>query len=377
MHNKKVAFLIPTLSIGGAETYTINLSKALSSYFDVSILVLSNDIKLNVSNNVRLYTFPIKNKIKKVFNIKKCIEDNHFDVVISVMEQANFFNLILEKICFQYTPIYSVHTPITEAFRYRSKLKRTIGYFIYNKLLSKCSNIIAVSDGIKSELTNKFSFNNVKRIYNPVDLIKIKSLSNKTIPLDKNQDFTIVTVGRLVDIKGHADLIKAFASLKMQYPKSRLIIIGHGILFEELNTLIQKEDLTESVHLLGEIPNPFPYFKISDLYICSSKLEGFGLTIVEAMATNLSIASINCDYGPREILSDKNMSYGFLSPPIIKGTSLESQQLLLNLMKDAIQSTELRRKYVINSEKKVRDFSIDLIKEEYFEYIKSTFKTDL
>jgi glycosyltransferase involved in cell wall biosynthesis len=371
MQEIKIAFLIPTLTVGGGEKLTVDLSESLSSYFNVSIILLSDNVRLKVSDKVQLHTFPTKNLFKKILNLNKFIKNNNFNLIISVMEQANFVNAVLSKLTKGYVPIYSVHTPLTQAFLYRSKLKRLISNFTYRRLLNKNSNIITVSDGVKSELENDFMFLNVKRIYNPIDLKNVNELTKEKINMSKNLEVTFINVGRLVSIKGHIDLILAFKLFKELCCNSRLLLIGTGELYKELNELIIKENLTDSVYLLGEITNPFPYFLISDLYVCSSKLEGFGLTILEAMASKLLVASIDCDHGPREILCSNGNSYGFLSDPIVTGTPKESQQLLLKVMKDGINKNELRKIYLEKLDGRVNDFSLDVVVQEYVEYINS------
>jgi glycosyltransferase involved in cell wall biosynthesis len=371
MQQIKIAFLIPTLSVGGGEKLTVDLAESLSSYFNVSILLLIDNVRLKVSDKVNLHLFPSKNIVKKILNLNSFIEKNNFNIVISVMEQANFINALLSKINTKFIPVYSVHTPLSQAFIYRSKLKRIVSNFTYKRLLSKNTNIITVSEGIKLELERDFSFTNVKRIYNPINLNKVKELAKERIPMTKKSGVTFISVGRLVCIKGHVDLILAFKLFKDTCSNSRLLIIGSGELYEELNKLILVNSLEDSVYLLGEVINPFPYFLISDLYVCSSKFEGFGLTILESMASKLLVASIDCDYGPREILRSNSNLYGFLSGPVLTGTRNESQQLLLKVMKDGINNSELRQEYLHKLDERVNVFSSEKIVQEYVEYINS------
>lgn len=369
MKKIKIAFLIPTLTIGGGEKLTVDLSEALAKYFDVSILLLKDNIKFNMSDNIELKVFSSKNKLKQLFALNTFVRSSGFDVIISVMEQANFINALLSKVCKTYIPVFSVHTPLSKAFLYRSKPKRIVSNFIYKRLLGKNAQILTVSDGIKNDLQKNFSFTNVKRIYNPIDLNAVSRLVNESIEMVKTEGVTFVNVGRLVSIKGHRDLILAFKAFNLLYPKSRLLIIGGGELYSDLSTLITDQNLADSVYLLGEISNPLPYFLISDLYICSSKLEGFGLTILEAMSTGLIVGSLDCDYGPREILKAADKSYGFLSEKIVNGMSDEAQELLFKVMCDGINDKQSREFFIKSMKGRVQDFSLAVIVEEYIAYI--------
>ena len=121
-----------------------------------------------------------------------------------------------------------------------------------------------------------------------------------------------INVSRLVKLKGHYELILAFAKFFKSNPNSKLLILGDGPEKERLKELILRKDLSKSVLLLGQVLNPYPYYNISDFYICSSHYEGFGLTLLEAMSCGCIVASLDCNYGPREILRKGEEAFGFL-----------------------------------------------------------------
>lgn len=68
--------------------------------------------------------------------------------------------------------------------------------------------------------------------------------------------------------------------------------------------MVRKFDLDKQIKFLGMKSNPYPWLKRSELFILSSKFEGFGLVLVEAMIFNKPIISSNCKVGPSEILEN-------------------------------------------------------------------------
>ena len=69
---------------------------------------------------------------------------------------------------------------------------------------------------------------------------------------------------------------------------------------KKLKQLIDKYSLKDSVHLVGFKENPYSYLKAADLFVCSSRGEGFSLVVAEAMTLGIPILTVNCS-GPEEL----------------------------------------------------------------------------
>ena len=107
--------------------------------------------------------------------------------------------------------------------------------------------------------------------------------------------------------------------------ESNLLIIGYGSQLKEINKIIKKNNISKNVKILTNIKNPFPYYKIADTFVLSSKYEGFGNVLVEAAMFKNNIISSNCNSGPKEILLNgrggqlfKVGDYNALSKKILK-----------------------------------------------------------
>jgi glycosyltransferase involved in cell wall biosynthesis len=173
-----------------------------------------------------------------------------------------------------------------------------------------------VSDGIAVEL-----------VASGLPPSKVSTISNAVIGEDfddramrpvhhawlENRDRPVfVTAGRLVEMKDHRTLLRAFAIHLRQRP-ARLMLLGGGPMLEELQALAQALGIGEHVAFEGFVSNPLPYMRAADAFVLSSRSEGFGNVLVEAMGCGTLVVSTDCPYGPADILG--HGKYGILVPP--------------------------------------------------------------
>lgn len=123
----------------------------------------------------------------------------------------------------------------------------------------------------------------------------------------------VAAVGRLVPVKRYGDLIRAFVKVVAERPDWGLRLYGAGGQKEKLERLIADLDLGDRVTMMGPMSPIEPEIAKASLLAVSSKMESFGMTIVEAMRVGLPVVSTDCPHGPGEIISDG--VDGLLVPP--------------------------------------------------------------
>ena len=182
---------------------------------------------------------------------------------------------------------------------------------MYKILYSRATCIVAQCAEMKADIIETLSLDKDKivYIYNPVDLEEIKSLKIEFNPF-KKENINIVAIGRLAYQKGFDNLIDAFQLVSKQIANAHLIILGDGPLKNDLTKRVIDQQLVGKVEFLNFQENPYPYLFFSDMYVLSSRWEGFPNTMLEALACETKIVSTDCKSGPKEILGENE--YGFL-----------------------------------------------------------------
>ena len=140
----------------------------------------------------------------------------------------------------------------------------------------------------------------------------------------------ILSAGRLVPLKDHATLLRAFARVVSSQP-ARLVILGKGPERGKLLRLTEELGIAENVDLPGFRVNPFAYMSRARLMVHSSRYEGFPNVLVQAMACGTPVVSTDCEHGPREILEDGK--WGRLVPV---GDSEAMAEAIMETLRDPI-----------------------------------------
>ncbi|MFX1503918.1 MAG: glycosyltransferase [Promethearchaeota archaeon] len=368
---RKILLLIPSLEIGGgAEKVAASLTKTLVNRYDVSIITFYDSQEI-YSFSGKYFSLKLKLKTwKKIllpFKIQKLIKSISPDLIISFLEHTSFL-MILIKFMFQIKiPLIACsHTNPELAFKGKKKYMNFLIQILYKSNL--VNKIITVSKEIQNLFENNYNIkkNKIKTIYNGINLNEIKELTKDNVnhkDLFENSDLVkFISIGRLVELKGHKYLINAFSKVKEDLPNSKLIIIGEGNSRKEIEKLIKQKNLVRDVFLFGLVENPYIYLSKSDIFVLASKYEVFPMVLLEALACGLPIISTNCKTGPREILN--NGQYGILAK-VMDSDDLADK--MTNLAKDK----GLREKYTKKSLERSRTFDINNISEEWFNLIDS------
>jgi glycosyltransferase involved in cell wall biosynthesis len=115
---------------------------------------------------------------------------------------------------------------------------------------------------------------------------------------------TFLAVGRLNPQKGFDILIRAMAAVRDREPDWKLVILGEGDSRDELERLVEELGLVEAIHLPGRVRNPWPWLAAADVFVMSSRSEGFPNALCEAMVAGLPVISTDCPSGPADLIED-------------------------------------------------------------------------
>jgi glycosyltransferase involved in cell wall biosynthesis len=171
-------------------------------------------------------------------------------------------------------------------------------------------HIVAVSESTKEIFLETFPcfINKTKVIYDINNPQLITGMANleKNIYRDGFKGIRILTIGRLAHQKGYDIAVEACEMLKEKGVNFRWYALGKGPLESEIKELIQLKGLTEEFKLLGVKSNPYPYIKDADIYVQTSRFEGFGLAIAEARMLNVPVVTTKFDAVFNQMIDKKN-----------------------------------------------------------------------
>jgi len=148
-------------------------------------------------------------------------------------------------------------------------------------------------------------------IPNPVEAVRVHARAGDESK-EKERTSILVAMGRLSREKGFDLLLEAFSRIAGRHLDWRLKILGDGPLRSELEEHAAKLSLSRQVEFIGVVADPFPVLSGADLFVSSSRYEGFGNALCEAMACGVPVISFDCPSGPREIV--RNEVDGLLIP---------------------------------------------------------------
>ena len=158
----------------------------------------------------------------------------------------------------------------------------------------------------------------------------------------------VISAGRLIYQKGYDLLIESWKLVYSKHPDWKLDIFGNGPLCEELQKQISQNKLDNVVMIHPPTDHITEEFLHSSIYVMSSRFEGFGLVLIEAMACGLPCVSFNCPYGPETIITHKKN--GILVPD---GDIKQLSDTICHLM----DHDDIRQNYSIEAEQSVKRFS--------------------
>lgn len=227
------------------------------------------------------------------------------DTVVGYSELTPTYMTVLGSWMAFKRPFGMVHVHLSTLLQLgmRPRLHRRVLSLLY-PLLRK---VIGCSDAVTDDLRKGFGLQNAASIPNSIDLDRILAMACQELPRPFAPMFdrpALITIGMLGFQKGHDILLRAFQRIVDRGYPHNLIIVGGGKGRDDLEALIRALDLEGRVHLTGYVGNPYPLLRRADLFVLSSRFEGFAIVLAEAMALGVPIVSTDCNAGPREVLAD-------------------------------------------------------------------------
>jgi len=183
------------------------------------------------------------------------------------------------------------------------KLRNPALRYIAGAAYRKAKVCIGSSRAVEEEF-KKMGVKKITVISNGVDLDKFSHVGGST-PHIKDDEFSILSVGRQEKVKGHKYLIEAFSEIKKEIPEAKLVLVGDGSERGHLEKQADGLGIRGSIEFAGEIlHDELPrWYHRADVFVMPSLSEGFGITAIEAMASGVAIVATRAGSLP-EIIRD-------------------------------------------------------------------------
>ncbi|MEG2270950.1 MAG: glycosyltransferase [Hafnia sp.] len=360
----KILFIITGLGMGGAERQVCDLAdKYVQLGHQVLLVVLGGEVNNRPhEQSVKIINLDMEKKplnfISAYFRAKKAIKSFEPDVVHSHMIHANIFSRLLRVTSRMPVLVNTAHSK-NEGGYFRMLAYRLTDYLVdistnvskeavdefLAKGFSRSGKLIPMHNGIDH---NKFVFSAKWR-----DEKRNELGIEKTTPL-------LLSVGRLTEAKDYPNLLKAFLMLNLT-PKPQLVVIGAGELEVSLKQLAEELNCSERIHWVGMKEDVQEWYSACDLFVLSSRWEGFGLVVAEAMSCERPIVVTDAG-GVAEVVGNSQ-----LVVPVNNSDALAEKIVeVLNYQED-----ELKIILSNNRQRIVDNFSIEKIAEQWLQIYKA------
>ncbi len=295
----RILFVITGLVSGGAEKLINDMLPIINGLdgYECQLLVLSDKderyLQQLLDNGVRVTVVPekVKHPFGRIMYILKFIKNGCFDVVHVNLFPAIYYLALVKWILGAKSPKLLMTEHNTDNRRRHYKIFRLVEKFVYKSY----DGVICISEETKNKLVEWVRPVRTEKyvtIENGIQLHRFISASAYArkelgVPISEN-DVLLCMVASFTEQKNHDMAIEVMRLLDDRY---KLLLVGEGVRLEYIKQIVEKDNLCDRVFFMGYRNDIPEIIKSSDVFILTSRWEGFGLVAVEAMASSIPIVS--------------------------------------------------------------------------------------
>ena len=365
MESQHIALFAKHLSVGGLQKITVRLANEFARRGHTVDLVLAKGrgpLESEVASDVQIVALRSHRMWGALPNLLRYLKRSQPDVLLAAGWQVNVIAIWTKMLSLtSFRLVVSVHTNATRQSEISNAWYARFSLPAIKVFYPFADAIIAVSKGVLEDLSGISSraAENGHVIYNPTvdqDLFK-KAHQELSHPwfTEKNDVPVLLGVGRMGSQKNFSLLIRAFAQL-CRHREARLVLLGDGDERRALEALTHVLNVQDSVEFVGFEENPYKYMANASLFVLSSKFEGFGLVLVEALACGCPVVSTDCPSGPREVL--EGGKWGRLVPA-------GDEEALAKAMDESLSEEHDPERLC----RRAMDFSVDKVVDNYLDIL--------
>ncbi len=323
----------------------VNLSRGLADRghaVDLVLLSATGPFLSEVGPNVRLVDLQARRAVSGLPALVRYIRRERPDSMLSRIHYANVTAIVARRIArVRFRLLVLEDNTLTQFFQPTRTMKFRVLLRLMRWTYRWADLVLAVSREAAEDLEqNRIAPpQSVQVVDNPILTPEVyKQMREKPDHpwYHPKRQAILIGVGSLTEQKDFFTLIRAIKRVR-DNRDCRLIILGEGCQRAELELLVKSLELQGQVDMPGFVENPHAYFAASDAFVLSSRWEGFGMVLIEALAAGIPIVSTDCPGRPFELLGGGK--YGRLVPV---GDESRMADAIQDALRDPIDKEALR-----------------------------------
>ncbi|MCC7047362.1 MAG: glycosyltransferase [Alphaproteobacteria bacterium] len=311
MNERRYAFYMPHLRIGGAERVMVNLANHFAHRGAPPAMLLDRRDGVLVdalAPGIEVVALDAPRTLAALPRLARAIRVLRPRVLLSAITYNSPVAILAAMLAGQGTRVaVAEHTILSRELAERGWLQRALLPRVLRLAYRRAAAILCPAGAIADDLAALCGIARARIEVLPNPVIGADAAPRALRPPDDawfaEATPVFVAAGRLAPVKDFATLLRAFAHVAASRP-ARLVILGEGALRSALEAEAARLGVADRVRFKGAVADPLPYLARAACVVASSRYEGFGNVLVEAMACGAPVASTDCPGGPRTILED-------------------------------------------------------------------------
>ena len=307
-----IAFFLPDLGMGGAERVFLTLSSALAQRgYKVELILArkSGPLLAEVDSKVVLidldayrpgessWLFGMRTVLRLALHLCR----HPPDALFSTLTGANLSAIAARLLSRRKLRLFIREAATLTNVKSRARL------WLMRVLYPLADKVIVLTDFMREQMHERLHLPTDKMVVigNPVDGERLRRLAQDAELVKRTQEFKpyAVCVGRLSEQKDQATAIKAIARVNASRILN-LVLVGDGPLKGALQVLAQDLGVENRVHFIGQQSNPYPWMAQAEVFVLSSRWEGYPNVLLEAVSLGVPVVATDYDASVNDVLGD-------------------------------------------------------------------------